>query len=36
MASLEVVEINPVIDLLNKTALLGVEMVLSALGKKIL
>jgi arginase len=36
MVSLEVVEINPVIDLLNKTALLGVEMVLSALGKKIL
>jgi arginase len=35
-ASLEVVEINPVIDLHNKTALLGVEMVLSALGKKIL
>lgn len=36
MASLEVVEINPVIDLHNKTALLGVEMVLSGLGKKIL
>ena len=36
MASFEVVEINPVIDLHNKTALLGVEMVLSALGKKIL
>jgi arginase len=36
MASLEVVEINPVIDLHNKTALLGVEMILSALGKKIL
>jgi arginase len=36
MVSLEVVEINPVIDLLNKTASLGVEMVLSALGKKIL
>ncbi len=36
MVSLEVVEINPVIDLHNKTALLGVEMVLSALGKKIL
>ncbi len=36
MASLEVVEINPVIDLHNKTALLAVEMVLSALGKKIL
>jgi arginase len=36
MVSLEVVEINPVIDLHNKTALLGVEMVLSGLGKKIL
>lgn len=36
MVSFEVVEINPVIDLHNKTALLGVEMILSALGKKIL
>jgi arginase len=36
MVSFEIVEINPVIDLLNKTALLGVEMLLSALGKKIL
>lgn len=36
LASLEVVEINPVIDLHNKTAQLGVELVLSALGKKIL
>src|SRR5258706_1107427 len=36
MGSLEVVEINPVIDLHNKTALLGVEMLLSGLGKKIL
>ncbi len=36
LASLEVVEINPVIDVHNKTALLGVEMILSALGKKIL
>ena len=36
MVSLEVVEINPVIDLHNKTALLGVEMLLSGLGKKIL
>ncbi len=36
MVALEVVEINPVIDLHNKTALLAVEMVLSALGKKIL
>jgi arginase len=36
MASLEVVEINPVIDEHNRTALLGVELVSSALGKKIL
>lgn len=36
LVSLEVVEINPVIDLHNMTALLGVEMILSALGKKIL
>jgi arginase len=36
MVSMEVVEINPVIDVHNKTALLGVEMMLSALGKKIL
>jgi arginase len=36
MVSLEIVEINPVIDEANKTALLGVEMLLSALGKKIL
>jgi arginase len=36
MVSLEIVEINPVIDLHNQTALLGVEMVLSGLGKKIL
>ncbi len=36
MVSLEVVEINPVIDVHNTTALLGVELVLSALGKKIL
>ncbi len=36
MLSLEVVEINPVIDVHNTTALLGVELVLSGLGKKIL
>ena len=36
MVSLELVEINPVIDLHNATALLGVELVLSGLGKKIL
>src|ERR1700741_3559378 len=36
MGAMEVVEINPVIDEHNRTALLGVELVLSALGKKIL
>jgi len=36
MVSLEVVEINPVIDEHNRTALLAVELALSALGKKIL
>jgi arginase len=36
MVALEIVEINPVIDLHNMTALLGVEMAQSALGKKIL
>ena len=36
MLSLEMVEINPVIDVANKTALLAVELALSALGKRIL
>jgi arginase len=36
MISLELVEVNPVIDSANKTAILGVELALSALGKKIL
>ncbi len=36
MVSFELVEINPVIDLHNTTATLGVELVLSGLGKKIL
>jgi len=36
LVSLELVEINPVIDLHNTTAILGVELVLSGLGKKIL
>lgn len=36
MVSFELVEINPVVDLHNKTATLGVELVLSGLGKKIL
>jgi arginase len=36
MVSFEIVEINPVIDIHNKTATLGVELILSGLGKKIL
>ena len=36
MISFELVEINPVIDLHNTTAILGVELILSGLGKKIL
>ncbi len=36
MVAMELVEINPIIDILNKTAVLGVGLVSSALGKKIL
>lgn len=36
MVSFELVEVNPVIDVVNKTADLGVELALSAMGKKIL
>jgi arginase len=36
MVSLEVVEINPILDEHNRTALLGVELALSGLGQKIL
>jgi arginase len=36
LASMEVVEVNPVIDEVNRTADLAVELVMSALGKKIL
>lgn len=36
MTSMEVVEVNPVMDVANRTALLGVELVMSALGKRIL
>jgi arginase len=36
MVSMEVVEINPVIDEHNKTAALGVELALSGVGTKIL
>jgi arginase len=36
LLSLELVEVNPVLDHMNATASLGVELILSALGKKIL
>jgi arginase len=36
MLSLEMVEINPILDILNKTATLGVGLATSALGKRIL
>jgi arginase len=36
MVSMEVVEVNPVIDEANRTAVLAVELVMSALGKRIL
>ncbi len=36
MLSMEVVEVNPVLDSANRTALLGVELIMSAMGKKIL
>lgn len=36
MVSFEIVEVNPVIDEHNRTAVLAVELALSALGKKIL
>jgi arginase len=36
MTSLEMVEVNPVLDEANRTALLAVELITSALGKRIL
>jgi arginase len=36
LVSLEVVEVNPVIDDANRTAILAVELVMSAMGKRIL
>jgi arginase len=36
MVSLEVVEVNPVIDEVNRTADLAVELLMSGLGKRIL
>lgn len=36
LTSIEVVEVNPVLDDANRTALLGVELLLSAMGKRII
>jgi arginase len=36
MTSLEMVELNPVMDVANRTAILAVELLMSALGKRIL
>jgi arginase len=36
MIAMEVVEVNPVIDEVNRTANLAVELILSAMGKKII
>jgi arginase len=36
MVSMEVVEVNPVIDEANRTAILAVELVMSAMGKRII
>jgi arginase len=36
LTSLDLVEVNPTLDLRNQTAELGIELALSALGKKIL
>jgi arginase len=36
MTSIEVVEVNPVLDEANRTADLAVELIMSGLGKRIL
>jgi arginase len=36
LAALDMVEVNPILDQQNSTAMLGCELILSALGKKIL
>jgi arginase len=36
LAALDMVEVNPILDYQNSTAILGCELILSALGKKIL
>jgi arginase len=35
MTSMDVVEVNPILDVMNGTAQVGVELILSALGKRI-
>jgi arginase len=36
LSSMDLVEINPILDIANKTSELAVELILSALGKSIL
>ncbi|MEO8096488.1 MAG: arginase [Acidobacteriota bacterium] len=36
MTSVEMVEVNPIMDVANRTAVLAVELIMSALGKRIL
>ena len=36
LRALDIVEVNPTLDIQNNTAVLGTELVLSALGMKIL
>jgi arginase family enzyme len=36
MVSFEITEINPILDVQNKTAHFGMELILSAFGKQIL
>ena len=36
LVALDVVEVNPILDHQNQTAILGCELILSALGKEIL
>jgi arginase len=36
LTSLDLVEVNPILDVQNTTAILGTELVSSALGQKIL
>ena len=36
LVALDLVEINPILDVQNQTAVLGTELVLSALGRRII